>query len=875
MEIVVSHQLTDLDGLAAMFAAARIYPEARPVFVGRLHQMVKDFMALYRDEINVLEIEDIDLNQVTRVIICDTSELDRLGPLEDNINWDEVEVIVYDHHPHNELPWADRDLSQKVGSATTILIQEIMSAGINIDAVEATLFALGIYADTGNFAHLNTTAADLEAAAYLLKNGAKIKIINQFLQQKLDNDQKEALSQFLPARQDLNYNGVKFSLFTGKLNKYVRGLNKVVSRIKELYHLPTIFLLAEAEGQIDLIGRSSDEAVNIGRICDRFDGGGHPGAGAARLSPPLDKAESKLKKVLKTELSPRQVVSSIMSAPVRTLSPETTIAEAEKALDRYGHNGLIVVEDKEGSPILEEDIVGVFSRRDLDKVKGHDLMHAPVKGYMSREVVIINADASIQDAQEEMVRYNIGRLPVIDNGKMVGIITRTDLLDAYYDDESPQHYQHTYGSSMVEIETRKTDLTGQFNKLPSKLKDLFKFCSSLSASRDSRLFIVGGLVRDFLLGIENKDLDLVIEGQVEPFLAQLAKELDVDYQYNDRFQTGSLNYYDYTLDLAQARSEYYPMPGSLPEVESAGILEDLFRRDFTVNAMAIALFPEEFGYLYDYFNGYQDIKNETVRALHRFSFLDDPTRIIRGLKLSLSLGFQFESETENLMKEALKRGEFTGLSLNRVLRELKDLFYRFHDDSNLQKLLKRLPVIKLLDYSFEYTEKTDQDWKRLEESLAYLDSKDYNIKEWEVKLVLVLRNLPGGIRSKINLTNKEEQLLNFINRLPENTERIFSLEEPVELAEELDKLEPEELALIHSFKEDSYHRSRLEFYLNELRNIEIEIDGNDLIDLGLEPGPEIREILAKVRKRRYQGRIKDRKSQIELARKLINEYQKQ
>ncbi len=99
MEIVVSHQLTDLDGLAAMFAAAKIYPEARPVFVGRLHQMVKDFMALYRDEINVLDVEDIDLNQVTRVIICDTSELDRLGPLEDNINWDEVEVIVYDHHP--------------------------------------------------------------------------------------------------------------------------------------------------------------------------------------------------------------------------------------------------------------------------------------------------------------------------------------------------------------------------------------------------------------------------------------------------------------------------------------------------------------------------------------------------------------------------------------------------------------------------------------------------------------------------------------------------------------------------------------------------------------------------------------------------------
>ncbi len=164
--------------------------------------------------------------------------------------------------------------------------------------------------------------------------------------------------------------------------------------------------------------------------------------------------------------------------------------------------------------------------------------------------------------------------------------------------------------------------------------------------------------------------------------------------------------------------------------------------------MAIALFPEEFGYLYDYFNGYQDIKNETVRALHRFSFLDDPTRIIRGIKLSLSLDFEFETETENLMQEALSRGEFTGLSLNRVLRELKDLFYRFHDNSKLPELLKELPVVKLLDFSFEFTEKTYRNWKRLEESLAYLASKDYNIKEWEVKLVLLLRNLPGGIRSK-------------------------------------------------------------------------------------------------------------------------------
>ena len=864
MEIIISHDHTDLDGLAAMVAATYLYSDALPVFAGRLHPLTQDFMALYRDEIEVASLSDIDIDKVERVIVVDTADLNRLGRIKNLLDWQEVEVIVYDHHPHDSASSScvDLDLSQNVGSATTILVNKILLKNINLEPVEATLFALGIYADTGNFTHLNTTPKDLRAAAHLLDAGAHIKIINQFLQEKLNQEQEEALEELLQNRQDLKINGTKISVFTAEFSDYIMGLNKVASRIKGLYDLGNVFILAEAEDRVDIIGRSSDEAVDVGKICEHFQGGGHSGAGSARVEKNLARVKSELKQALETEISRMNDVKTIMSSPVRTISPDTEVEQAEKMMEKYGHNGLVVVDRGE--------IVGIFSRRDLDKIKGHDLMHAPVKAYMSQDVVTISADSSIIDAQQLMVKYDIGRLPVLEAGEMVGIVTRTDVLASYYDDISPQHFQNRYGTSMVDISRDKRDIADKMQELPDRAGDIISVCAEVAEKQGQTLYLVGGMVRDLLMDRVNKDIDLVIEKDAREFILTLAEELEAEYQFHERFQTGSISLPgDYNLDVAQTRSEFYPGPGVRPEVEEAGLLEDLFRRDFTINAMAIALNPEDYGMLYDFFNAQTDLEKGQIKALHRFSFLDDPIRIIRGIRYALELDFELEEETEKLMDEALRKGDFSRLKLSRVYEELRDLVRDYHQEERFPAFLMRLPAFKLLAYDFDFNDSRAREWQRLCDSLAYLRSKDYNIKEWEVKIAFLLENMPERYRKKLSVAEEVINLIDFIHQSHDYCDHIQESTDPVAIYEKLNSLSAEKLALLHLYCRESDAREKIEYFCEDLAKTSLDIDGNDLMDMGLKPGPLIQDILDEVWIAHLQGEVDSRSDQLAFARDLI------
>ncbi len=862
MEIIVSHDLTDLDGLAAMIAAQKIYPEAQPVFVGRQQQMVRDFMALHRDEIKVEKYKNIDPQKVTKLIIVDTNSRERLADLAKEINLQEVEVILYDHHSHDRINWVDLDFSKNLGSATTILVQEIIVREIAISSIEATLFALGIYADTGNFTHLTTCAEDFAAASYLLEQGANIKIINQFLEQRLNEEQNKAFESLIPSREDIKINGQEITIFSAALEDYVLGLNKVIVRLKELYNLKTVFLLVEMNGSTLIIGRSNSESINIGAICEKLQGGGHAGAGSAQLDCSLPETRKALLGILSQEVQPGVTVKDIMSSPVRTVTPETTMEEAEKIMDIYGHNGLVVVE--------EDEIKGVFSRRDLDKIKGHDLMNAPVKAYMTREVITIDSESSIQEAQEKMVNNNIGRLPIIKDGKMIGIVTRTDVLSSYHEGKTPEFFQNRYGSSMVKINNQTIDVKEKIKYFSGRVRKILETACRISRELNIRTYLVGGMVRDLLLGRQNRDLDLVVEGTTKTFLTRLAEELGRSFQYNKRFQTGSISLGSgYSLDVARTRSEYYPGPGSLPEVESAGILEDLFRRDFTINALALAVYPEEYGFLHDYFDGRQDLEKGLIRVLHRFSFLDDPTRIIRGVRQALALNFQIERETESLMSEALRRGDFSKLSLNRVYRELAILLKKHHDNPRLAELLYKLPVFKLLNYNFEFTAQCQREWHKLEESLDYLAARDYNVKEWEVKLLWILRDLPEKILKKLNISAEEEELKKYACCARDHYQELEEIRDPLSIVNYLDRLPPEKLALLYHAAMLAENTETIDSYFSDLRDIDISIDGNDLIDLGLKPGPEIQQVLDQVRRAKFNNRVKDREEELKLAKNLI------
>ena len=860
MEIIVGHQHTDFDGLAAMVAAKKLYPEAKAVFPGRVQDPVKDFMALYKDEVEILYLSDIDLDKVTKVIIVDTAEKSALGELSKKLNLEEIEIIVYDHHPHSPKDWINYDYSQEIGASVTILIEEIIEKKIELNPLEATICALGIYADTGSLTYDMTTAKDVKAVSYLLEFGANLEIIRQFLEEALNAEQQKILDNLLENRNIIEIDGIQINIFSYEQKQYVTGLNNITEKIKDIYNLESVFVIVKMGKKVQLIGRSNDDAVDVGEICELMGGGGHQGAGAAQLKSNISEVKEKLKNILENNIEPLERVNSIMSTPVRTISPDTNIKEAQEFMEKYGHNGVVVCDGKR--------ISGIFSRRDLDKVKGHNLMHAPVKGYMSKNVITINYDDSIKNAQELMVKYNIGRLPVIKDKKLVGIVTRSDILGSYFERETPHQYQNRYGSSLVSIERKVIDIKDKLNYFPERILKLLKTAGQIAEQENSKLFLIGGMIRDLMLGRDNYDLDLVLEGDLKDFLDHFSKEIDAKISYNEQFGTASINLNSkFSIDFATSRKEEYLNSGALPRVEKTNILEDLFRRDYTVNALALSLNPDDWGKLYDFFSAREDLQKRQLKALHRFSFLDDPTRIIRGVRLALDLDFRFEDETKKLIKEALKLGDFNELSSARVFKELKILFEgRFDED--IVNLIKEFPIFKLIDNNFEFKEKYKETFLNIKSYIRKYRKLGYNINKELLFMAIFFNDISVEKYKDLNLTARERNIFNIdVNKVIGKLSRDIN---KVEITKIISNIKKEELLYVLSVTNNEKLKENVDLYYEELRHVNINIDGHDLIEMGVKPGPEIKEILQKVWKKKLNKEIETEEEERKFVSNLIN-----
>lgn len=861
MDIVVSHQLTDFDGLGAMVAASKLYPDSKAVFVGELQSIVRDFLVLYKDEIETYQLDEINLDIVKRIIIVDTYRKEMLADLKDKIDWTSYEVIIYDHHSHQKQKWVDLDLSENVGSATTILINRIIVEDIKLNPFEATVCALAIYADTGNLTYLNTTSADAKALAYLLDAGANLKIINDFIKESLDDDQQKLLENLLETREDFQIDGMEISLFPIEYNEYVSGINQVIEKLKLLYHLDNLFIIFSQGENIEIIGRSSDKAVDIGKICAKFNGGGHTGAGAARITGSLQQILDKLKKVITQQVHPLTRIRKIMTSPVRTVTPDTTIKEVEEKIKKYGHNGLVVVKD--------DKIKGIFSRRDINKVKGHNLMHAPVKAYMTKDVVTIDVECPVEKAQELMVEYGVGRLPVVEKGKLVGIVTRSDVLSSYYGDETPFQHKHRYGSSMVNINYNEKDISKKLNNLPGKILDILKKIGKIADDHHAEAFLIGGMVRDLLTGRRNNDIDVVVNSSLENIIHEIAETLGGEWTYNYQFKTGNVKLPSgYNLDMALTRKEIYHYTGALPEVEETNMLEDLFRRDYTVNVLAININPDMWGLMIDYFNAEKDLEEKKLQALHRFSFLDDPTRIIRGIRLAIKLGFKFEKETKVLIEETIKMGDFSRLSPERVIKEL-ELLFKIKLNNRLINIIAEIPVFRLLNLDIDIKNKYKKEIKTLESFLEQLAKKKYNIEEWIVRMAIFTEDITIKQIQDWSIKDKYKDILTVFNRYKNLSNKLEKDIGPVKLVNMLNPLRKEELVLLYIKTKNRLAKNNIKKYIDKLQKVKISINGYDLQKLGLNPGPSMKEVLEEIYRARLRKEISDREEEIQYAKYLI------
>jgi len=851
MEIIVTHVSADFDAFAGMVAAGKIYRGAKIILPTAINSNVRKFISLYEDELPPLyNPGDIDFRSVRKVIMVDTRIASRTGPAQQVLRDPETEVIAFDHHIRTGRDFrSDRDYSRETGASTTILIEIIREKRIDISSLEATFFLAGIYEDTGSFTYPGTTSADMEAAAYLLEKKANLFIVLKFLNLSLTSEQHELLEKLIMNSRKIKINETEVILSSAVMPQYVEGLSVLTRKLSQIEEVSIVICWARMKEKIYAVARSDDVDVDVSRILEAVGGGGHPQAASAVIND-LDFSgiEYRIIKSLRKNIKKPMLASDIMSYPVRTVPQEATIKEVDLILKTFGHSGIPIV-NREGM------LAGMITRKDVDRAIKHGLSHAPVKGFRSHSTIKAGPNSSIDHIQDLMIENGIGRVPIVKKRQIIGIITRKDIL----------RYLHgrAYEPSM------------EF--FPRQLRELFRIISSVSRNMRANTYLVGGIVRDALLKIPNFDIDIVVDGDGMELGRRLARRLEARLETHKKFMTAVLVLDSgQHIDIATSRVEYYKKPAELPSVESGSIKQDLARRDFTINSLALSLNRKSYGEILDFFGGREDLKNKKIKVLHKMSFIEDPTRIFRAVRFEKRLGFRMERHTEALARSAIEMDIVSRLTGVRIRDEL---IYILSEDKpfNAIKRLYDLGALSKIGISREIGSRFTADMRKAVNSLRNLVSQQGEpALEWRLLLAMMLqgksaRNIQSWcLRMKI----RKKDMLVIKNTAVNIAKAEKGLKEEIrdnyKLYNKLKRYTPELLAICHS--RGGIYASNIRRYYRSVAHAKLEISGEDLKKMGYRPSPVFKKVMDRVFKAKLNGKVSGRDEELAAARKIITAY---
>ena len=412
--------------------------------------------------------------------------------------------------------------------------------------------------------------------------------------------------------------------------------------------------------------------------------------------------------------------------------------------------------------------------------------------------------------------------------------------------------------------------------MPGKLIAFLRIAGEEAQAQGQRLYLVGGAVRDLLLGRPNVDFDLVVEGDAPRLARQLAKKERLDGENSKvgervtvhrqfgtaKFSRGGLN-----IDLITARSETYARPGALPTVQPGTIRDDLHRRDFSINAMAIDLSPASFGQLLDHHGGRSDLEQErVVRILHERSFIDDATRILRALRYEQRLGLNLERNTERLLCE--HKSMLDTISGDRIRHEL-ELILKEDRPEQILKRAQALGVLQQLDPSLRGNGWLAQRFRQarreaMADSTLYLLLLVYHLSETDIERLIDRLKIVGELgRNMRQVPRLKDELATLAEDALPNS-RIHRL---------LKRYHPGPIAACGLASDSPIIRSHLERYLNELRYVKAILDGEDLKRLGVKPGPRLGRMLEALRWARLDGQVSTREEEEALVRQIMGKNQ--
>lgn len=840
MRLIVTHEYPDLDAIASLALARLLYPASYTTVQGTISPNIKEVMALYRDELRHINLDQINPAEVTELIVVDTADARRIKPFDQVLT--RTTAVVYDHHPAPQHPIpSHRGITEPVGACATLLVRELQQLGIDIPPPIASLALVGIHADTGNFTFDLTHAADHDAAQFLLTQGADLQLVRRLSAQPLSEQQQRfraAVEQHL-TRHEINGKHVVIAAFT--YGDYVTDAAVVVANVRTAYAADAIAVAVRMEDEKTfIIARSNTHFNSAAALQEVSDAGGHAGASfGISLADPETLAEPLVQAFTKHG-SEELTAADVMTTPVRTITATTTIRAAANILDEASHNGLPVVAETGSS-----ELVGIISRRDLDRATRHGMGEKPVSSVMAREIVTATPNLTLPQLEKLVVQHNVGRLPITQNGALVGIVTRSDLLAAHH-----THHSSSEGEALLA-------------KLPSVPREFLQTARK-HVRAGAALYLVGGVVRDLILGRSSFDIDLVSVGEDAAGLARrIQQHTGGEVIEHDQFGTCTLVLPSgLDIDIATARSEHYVHPGSMPAVRRGSLRQDLARRDFTMNALAIRISPVP-AEIIDLFNGREDLRKGMLRTLHPLSFIEDPTRILRGVRLKARLSFSFGAATLRQIREAAVPEYINTVSAPRLRHELELMLA----ESSASRTLKELYELELMEpfYSLHLVQ-PDAVWAVLSRLDSFRKTRDLPPEAHLYALWFGTRTgmeteLPAGLVPHVNRFDWPLKLRNeFV--------RVLSLMEEAKTRLILDS----EFALLSpaatEFIRAVHGELAEQLAALEQRPPRRKVRGQDLLELGLEPGPHIGDVLHRIAEERTAGRVHTFEDELELAKQL-------
>ncbi len=865
MDVITTHINADFDALASMVAARKYFPDAVLVFPGSQEKNVRDFLSTSHITLEFKKIKDLNFQDITRLILVDVKNPDRIGKFSEILKKAGLIIHIYDHHPFSEKDIrGQKEIIETAGATTTILTEMLRNDKILISPVEATILMLGIYEETGSLIFPSTTVRDITAAAYLLKKGANLNIVSSFITKALNPEELDLMNELVHFSNDYVINDIRIKIAKASRDRYIGDIAFLAHKIRDMEDVDVVFLLVSMEDRLQIIARSHMPEVDVSEILLPLGGGGHPQASSATVkNMSLEEAESEIITVLKKKIHPTRTAKDIMTSPVKTITWNSTILTAGKYLTRYEVNVL---------PVIKQNAYyGLITREEVEKALFHGFGKSRIIEFCTTDALTATPSTPVNVIESSMIEQNQRFMPVLENGQIAGAITRTDLLRSMYESLLRKDRIITHERLTEKPSIGKNLSSIMKSKFPSKIFDVLKLAGVVADDFGFQVYIVGGSVRDLLRGEANLDIDIVVEVDGIAFAHALGKKLNARVKSHKRFGTAVVVTDDFKFDVATSRTEYYESPAALPTVETSSIKKDLYRRDFTINTMAIKLNPDRFGQLFDFFGGQRDIKEKTIRILHNLSFIEDPTRAFRAIRFSERFGFKISKHTINLIKTAVRINLFDKLSGARMYDELNLLFLETEPISAIKRL-EELNLLQFIHRHLKVTKALEDTFKSIQETYTWF------------KLLFFEEEIN---KSHLFLMSLIEELT-----LPERKEALQRLQVPPKASREiLDGIEHSQTALTklqHASQREIYYilyplnvqailftmakaqrkeqKKAVSLFLTTLRKIRPELKGEDLQEMGYKPGPLYKKIFTAMLDARLERQVKSRENEIDFVR---------